>query len=41
MLLTYDKYVFRVGDFDGIKTEHVGLLKPAWTALKMLILMFS
>ena len=34
MLLTYDKYVFRVDDFDDIKIEHVGLLKSAWIALK-------
>lgn len=35
LLLTYDKYVFRVDDFDGIKIEHVGFLKTAWTALKI------
>lgn len=34
VVITYDKYVLRVGDFDGIKIENVGLLKTAWTALK-------
>lgn len=34
MLLTFNKYIFRVGDLDGIKIEHAGLLQTSWIALE-------
>lgn len=41
LLLTYNKYVFSVADFDSSKIKCVGLLKTGWTALKSADIFFN